>query len=155
MRGPWQALAILVSVCAILGACSGGVRAQAAEREIETAALYLPKLGAEPGQRLKTRTTIGCYRNAAKDYRCIILGLRMQGAMVITKTIDPDAQAYLDRYCRGRNSGLDYQECRFRLAFDLVSESFDQAESMRIYQAQNMSLESDFLRGVRNPPSRN
>lgn len=148
MRSPWQALAILIAVCA-------GVRAQPAEREIETAALYLPKLGAQPGQRLKTRTTIGCYRHAARDYRCIVLGLRMQGAMVITKTIDPDAQAYLDRYCRGRTSGLDYQECRFRLAFELVSENFDEAESMRIYQAQNMSLESDFLQGTRTPPNRN
>ena len=79
MRGPWQALAIVISACAIFIAGSRDARSQPAEREIETAALYLPKLGAEPGQRLKTRTTIGCYRNASKDYRCIVLGLRMQG----------------------------------------------------------------------------
>jgi hypothetical protein len=141
--------------CLLLSlAATGMAAAQTGEREIEAAALYMPKLGAQPGQRLKTRTAISCFRQAANDYRCIILGLRMQGAMVIAPSIDAAAKTYLERYCRGRRSGLDYPECRFRVAFDYVSESFDEGESLRIYRAENLVLDSEYLRFERTPPIR-
>ncbi len=142
-------LSLLLSLALLTGAA-----AQVPEREIETIALYMPNLRAEPGQRLKTRTSIGCFRNAPGDYRCMVIGLRMQGAVVMAKTVDTDAQAYLDRYCRGRRNGLDYIECRFQLAFDYVSESLDPAENLRVYRAENMVLTSDYLSGTRVPPRR-
>lgn len=153
--GAWATWAVRAVACAgFLIAGAPIASAQPREREIEAAALYMPNLGAQPGQRLKTRNTIGCFRQAANDYRCIILGLRMQGAMVTASRVEAGAQSYLDRYCRGRTAGLDYQECRFQVAFDYVSETFDADASMRVYRAENLALDSTYVRNERTPPNR-
>ncbi len=133
---------------------SPGAYAQPAVRQIETTALYMPNLRAEPGDTLKTRTAIGCYRQGPSDYRCLIIGLRMQGAMLISPTVDPEAQAYLDQHCRGQRSARDYHECRFEVAFDYGSSSYQTADSLWVHRVENLSLASDYLAGKRPRPRR-